>query len=604
MWSDSTIALHWIKSEPHNLKTFVANRVQHIQEYTSNCKWNYIPTTENPADFISRGVLPHQIKNNKLWWYGPQFLQTENDNWPAFPTQKLDISINQEYKQTFNTIIQHGNQDNLTFIQNISSYNKLIRVTAYCLRFGFNCKNKIHKIGALTTDELSQSLKSIVKMVQSTEFENEFKCLTKEKQINSDSKIIKLVPFLDTNGLIRVGGRLQHSELDYNQKHPVLLPARHHFTTLLLQNEHLKHLHAGPQLLLSVVRQHFWPINGLQEAKKVVNKCVICFKNQPRKIQQIMGALPRDRIQPGRPFNVTGIDYAGPFLVRQKNQRGGINVKAYIAIFICFSTKAVHFEVISDLSTSGFLAALKRFVARRGRCAKIMSDNGTNFVGANNELKKIQQFLQSNSTIISSWCANETIAWEFIPPRSPHMGGLWEAGVKGFKKHFYRVVGQTTLTFEELNTLSIQIESCLNSRPISPLSSDPNELEALTPSHFLTGTAENNIFELDIQDLNINRLAKWQKITQMYQHIWSRWTNEYLHTLQQRKKWHKKIMNIELNQLVLIIDENQPPNKWAIGRVLATHPGKDGFVRVVDLKTKNGATSRAISRICPFPDTD
>lgn len=205
---------------------------------------------------------------------------------------------------------------------------------------------------------------------------------------------------------------------------------------------------------------------------------------------------------------------------------------------------------------------------------------------------------------ILTWCANENIAWSFIPPRSPHMGGLWEAGVKNFKRHFYRIVGKTTLTFEELNTLSTQIESCLNSRPISPLSNDPNELQALTPSHFLTGTAENNLFEPDIRDLNFNRLSRWQRITQMYQHIWSRWTKEYLHTLQQRKKWHKKMNNIELNQLVLIIDENQPPNRWAIGRVIATHPGNDGFIRLVDLKTQNGTTSRAISRICPFPDNN
>ena len=380
-----------------------------------------------------------------------------------------------------------------------------------------------------------------------------------------------------------------------------MIPAKHYITKLIFEDTYIKQLHAGPQLLLAIVRQTFWPINGLYEAKRTVHNCITCFRNKPVKAVQLMGSLPIERISSSRAFATVGIDYAGPFLIRQKNQRGGVTGKAYVAIFVCFSTKAIHIEVVSDLTSASFLGALRRFVSRRGKCLKIYSDNGTNFVGAYNEIQAVQEFFKLHNNTINQFCAEEDITWSFIPPRSPHMGGLWEAGVKSFKHHFLRVTANTTLTFEELSTLAIQIEAILNTRPITPLSEDPNEFELLTPSHFLCGTANIQIPDQNIQNIKEYSLSRWQKVTFKLQHFWSRWSKEYLHTLQYRNKWNRKVDNININDLVLIVDENTHTTTWPTGRVIKVHRGKDGFVRMVDLRTKLGLTSRAIGKICPFP---
>ena len=388
-----------------------------------------------------------------------------------------------------------------------------------------------------------------------------------------------------------------------DQKHQILLPAKHHLTESILNYEHIKNNHAGPQLLLSILRQKFWIINGKLATKQTVRKCIRCFKNKPSVAQQSMGQLPPDRIQPSRPFSICGVDYAGPFITIQRNQRGVKSIKSYVAIFICFSTRAVHIEVISDLTTESFIAALKRFISRRGKCYKMYSDNGSNFVGAHNEMKEMKAFLtkDAKNNEISSWCTTESILWQFIPPRSPHFGGLWEAGVKAFKHHFRRVAANARLTFEELTTLSVQIECCLNSRPISPMSDDPNEMQPLTPAHFLTGTSMLSISEPDLQEINSNRLSRWQHVTQMVQSIWSRWSKEYLHTLQQQSKWNRNIQNLTTGALVLIKDDNLPPTKWLLGRIMTIFPGADNRVRVVDVKTMHGILQRSIHHLCPLP---
>ena len=214
----------------------------------------------------------------------------------------------------------------------------------------------------------------------------------------------------------------------------------------------------------------------------------------------------------------------------------------------------------------------------------MLSDCGTNFVGADKELQLLLSQAAHNS-IINHQLASEGISWKFNPPGAPHQGGLWEAAVKSFKVHFPRVVGAATLTCEELGTLLCQIEACLNSRPLCPLSSDPSDLHSLTPGHFLIGRPVTALPESDLTHLQLNRLSRWQLVQQATQHFWRRWSSEYLSTLQQRFKWSTRHQNLQVADLVLIRDENQPPTKWAMGRVIAVHPGADQLVRVVTLRT-------------------
>lgn len=227
-------------------------------------------------------------------------------------------------------------------------------------------------------------------------------------------------------------------------------------------------------MLLYTIREKYWPLKGRNIARRTVHECKTCFRNNPKTLSQIMGQLPSDRVIPKRPFFVTGIDFAGPITTLLNRGRGRKTTKSYISLFVCFATKAIHLEAVSDLTSSAFLAALRRFVGRRGCSQRIFCDNATNFVGARNELYEIRQAVEKNSRDINDeFLAPNNIEWKFIPPSSPHMGGLWEAGVKSCKHHLKRVIGQNLLTFEELTTILVQIEACLNSRPISQMPSTP-----------------------------------------------------------------------------------------------------------------------------------
>ncbi|XP_035228422.1 uncharacterized protein LOC118200567 [Stegodyphus dumicola] len=211
-----------------------------------------------------------------------------------------------------------------------------------------------------------------------------------------------------------------------------------------------------------------------------------------------MGQLPKERIEPSPPFTVTGIDFCGPFYVKFKGQRKGVLNKIYVAIYVCFCTKAIHLDFVSDLTSTGFIASLKRFFSRRGKASKIFTDNGRNFVGADAELKRLLKIVNSPDEQLVQYFTEETIDWHFNPPGSPNFGGLLA-----------------------------EIEGVLNSRPLFPLSADFDNFETLTPGHFLIGRPITSIAEPPLTDINENRLSKWEKVSRCSQRIWKLWKRDY-----------------------------------------------------------------------------
>ncbi|XP_033229716.1 uncharacterized protein LOC117181261 [Belonocnema kinseyi] len=388
-------------------------------------------------------------------------------------------------------------------------YGKLQRVIGYCIRFIDNYISKKFKSGPLTTEELERADCSIIRMIQRECFPSELKQLKLGKDIDKTSKLIQLAPYLDENGMIRVGRRIRRAEISMDQKYPFIIPFKHFATTLILQREHIRLLHCGPEQLLSSVRHRYWPLSGRREARKITQKCIHCFKMKPQTLDVLMGDLPKSRLSGNlRPFTKTGVDYAGPILIKESRRRGRVHVsKAYLSVFVCLNVKAIHLELITDLTTEAFLAALTRFISRRGICSELYSDNGTNFVGAARELREMYEFVKVNEKEIHENLAAKRIQWKFIPPRAPHFGGLWEAAVKLMKKHFYTVTKGLTLTFEECYTLLTQIEALLNSRPLCPNPSDPHDLIALTPSHFLIGDSLVEPVQTSLIDTPANRLS-------------------------------------------------------------------------------------------------
>lgn len=607
LWSDSQIALCWIRSHPSRWNIFVSNRVSQIQNLSANCIWRYIPSSQNPADLPTRGIPPQNLIDCNLWWHGPQFLlETDFNLSDSSFTPPYSDDLPDEKRVSLVVVKPLLNPEIWERVfARFSSFLKLQHTIAYCLRFTNNTKlGKPKLTGSLTAEELGNSLKAILRILQATHFNAEIEELKSGKPL-SNKNMLSLNPFFDSSDLLlRVGGRLECANISRDQKHPILLPTHNHVVSLMLKYEHERLGHAGPLSVLSNFRLRFWPLSGIRQTKKIVRNCIICFRFRAQPLQQLMASLPRDRVLSSRPFLKVGIDYGGPFSLKSSRIRKAPIIKGYLAIFICMATKALHIEVVTSLSTESFIMTFKRFISRRGNPSVVYSDNATNFLGARNQLKELRDFFKNtkHSDEIKEYFAKNETEFRFIPPRSPHWGGLWEAAVKSVKFHVLRVVGNSCLTYEEFSTVTAQIEAILNSRPISAISNDPSDLECLTPGHFLIGSPITAYPEKDISKVPENRLNFWKRCSQMQQQFWKRWSVDYLNLLQHRPKWLHSHNGIKVNDLVLLKEDNLPPLKWCLGRIVEAMPGKDGHVRVVKVRTSQGIFTRPIVKVCPLPD--
>ncbi|XP_076377138.1 uncharacterized protein LOC143259350 [Megalopta genalis] len=255
------------------------------------------------------------------------------------------------------------------------------------------------------------------------------------------------------------------------------------------------------------------------------------------------------------------------------------------------------------MTTEAFIAALKRLIARRGICRNIYSDNGSNFVGANNELRELQEILKGDNRV-ENFLAGKGITWHFMPALSPHFGGIWEAAVKSFKHHVKRVVGDELFTFEQFNTFITEVEVILNSRPLTPLSSDPHDPLALTPGNFLIGNPLTSLPEADLTSTPTNRLSRWQHIQKVKQDFWTRWHKEYINHLNVRQRWSQGSHDIREGTIVVLKDDNLPPLQWHLGRIEKIHPGEDNVIRAVSVRTSTGVYRRNVKELAPLPVED
>ncbi|GFT83347.1 uncharacterized protein TNCV_1555611 [Trichonephila clavipes] len=542
-WTDSSITYFWIKGSAARFKPFVKNRIKEIQKYTDPIEWRHCPGKDNPADLLSRGMSASELRSSELWWHGPPWLIQNESSWPKALDFSKEVDIEQigKYelrKETMvnSTTIESPPDNNL--IKRYSSFDTLIITTAWCLRFVNNSKINIseRKKDYLNTTELRNAAEVLVKSVQQSEFKSEIKCLQLKHQIPKNSKILSLNPFLDKDGLLRVGGRLKFSNLSDSQKHQLILPKTHHLTDLIINHLHKISLHSGTQTTLFLIRQYYWIPSGQNRVRRVINRCLTCFKTRIRTVNQMMGDLPKDRVVPSRPFEKVGLDFAGPIITKPNLKRSRVTLKSYIAIFICFCTKATHFEVVSDLTTDSFLASLRRFIARRSKPATIWSDNATNFKGAKNVLDILLKICQSD--------------------------------------------------------------------PVQKYSAKEADLQPLTPGHFLVGAPLLGIPEPSELLTNIFLSSRWSLIQSLKNRFWKRWSKEYLGELQARKKWRLPLSNLKLGQLVMLKDPSKIPMEWTLGRIEGIHPGSDGLVRVIRIRTSRGVFTRTAASVCPLPFED
>ena len=311
----------------------------------------------------------------------------------------------------------------------------------------------------------------------------------------------------------------------------------------------------------------------------------------------MLGQLPIECTTPASVFEKVGVNYAGPFYIKYGLIHKPTIVKAYVCVFVSLKIKAIHLELVSDLTSEAFIACLRHFIARRGKPSLIWSDHGTNFIGADQELKEFLELLQFQKTqgIISEFCSTQ--GGNFIPEHALHFGGLWEAAVKSMKAHQKRVVATVKLTFEELTTVLTQVEACLNSRPLVSLTCDDDGVDVLTPGHFLIGRPLESLPDPAFSYCSVSLLRRWHLYQNLVHHFWQRWSSDYLSSLRKFTKWYHPSRNASVGDIVILQKDGIVPAKWPLAKVTEVHTGKDGLVRIVTVKTQNGIYKRPIHKI-------
>ena len=597
-WSDSSIVLSWLDGHPRDYKVFVTNRVSSILQATSPQAWRHVPTAENPADCASRGLMPKELLSHSLWWDGPEWLLQEPISIPWQPPRKPLIAPERR-PQSCNVMLPAPPP---LLESRYSSYHRLITITAWCWRFYSKAQKRQGSFSGrhLAAQELNQAEHLLAKLSQTRSFPKERDALLHNRAIPPSSRLLSLAPYLDQELLLRVGGRLSNSALTLSQKHPIIIDSKDVFMTLLCTYLHVCLGHCGPTLLLVAVGRRFHVVSARRLTRSICSQCKVCRKAAPKPQPQLLGELPAERISTSPAFTSTGLDFAGPFTIKKGHTRKPVYLKAYLCLFVCLSTKAIHLEVISDLTTASFLAGLRRFTSRRGCPTVIHSDNGSNFVGARNQLKEVYNFLQAEDTdsTVHQHLLKDRITWDNIPERAPHFGGLWESAVKTMKYHLKRVVGTQILTYEELATVSCQVEACLNSRPILATTSHNSDgILSLTPGHFLLLKPPTAYPDQPRLPEEPCRLKKWQLCQSIVQHFWDRWSREYLQTLQSRTKWKRSQPNLQEGDIVVLKEDKTFSCHWPLAKIIQTYPGKDGLVRVVQIRTESSTFKRPVTKL-------
>ncbi|XP_072389367.1 uncharacterized protein [Diabrotica undecimpunctata] len=572
-WSDSSTVISWIQRQ-EEWEVFVWNRVKEIRSLTSMESWRHLPGAVNPADLQSRGCTSRHLFQSR-WWEGPKWLYESRDKWPSSAATNDEEEVNAERRRTLVTSLVNVYNSCDWHFSYFSQYSKMVRMVAWIQRFVKNCRKGDQKYkGELTSEEFEAAEKFILTKVQQESFSGV-----------DDKRIIHLDPFYEEGGLIRLRSRVCNREDTQFYRFPVVLPSKHEVTIKLIRHYHLKSCHVGIQDTLSLLLEKFWILSGRRSVRSVISKCVLCRRYTGKHLAVHTPPLSANRVREAVAFEVTGIDFAGPLFLKTGE-------KVWICMFTCAIFRAVHLELCCSLSTSNFLQALRRFVSRRGRPKTIYSDNGTSFVGAENALSCLDW------DVITREMSVQRIRWHFNPPTAAWWGGFWKRLIGVMKQLLRKTLGRASLDYETLLTLLCECEAIINSRPLTNLSEDPQELVALTPAMFLRDQVDCGLPDCDAID-NASLCRKVRRVQTLREEHRKRFRLEYLGQLKLvcANKTHRQIA---LNEIVLVGNDGSKRLDWPMGRVVELFPGKDGSVRLCKVKTAKGYLLRPVQRLYPL----
>ncbi|XP_043226266.1 uncharacterized protein LOC122383664 [Amphibalanus amphitrite] len=605
-WSDSMVVLQYINNESRRFHTFIANRIAEIRQGSEPSRWRHVPGYLNPADDCSRGLPASQLTPDSRWIQGPAFLRQPPDQWPSEVRQKAINDGDPEVRVVNLTSTDLSTGIVLPDPSRFSSWTRYKRSVAWLMRFlcnfvarhGSQEEQEWRRAGTLSVTELNDAENLILRKMQNDQYHQELIDLKNGRSVSSKSSLLALSPWLDEDGVIRVGGRLLNAPLPATARHPVILSRSSEVTRLVVTHFHSQLLHAGAEHVINEARQLYWIPRARATVRKILSACPLCRRRRAQPQTPRMAALPKARLAVTHPFCNVGIDYFGPILTKV----GRKTEKRYCLLVTCMSTRAVHLELSTSLSTESFLMAFQRFVARRGRPASVYSDNGTNFRRGEAELLRLLTDL--NQGCISDRLAQDNIRWFFNPPNACHMGGIWERMVATVKRALRVVLGNFIVHEEALLTAIAEVEAVINSRPLTHVSSEASDFEALTPSHILLGRPACLLPSQLSDSSRMNVRSHWRQARAIATQFWRRWLREYVPTLAQRTKWTSDVRNLRVGDLVLLAGDDTPKGLWPLARVAQVYPGPDGRVRSVDIVTARGRLRRPASKVCLLEGSD
>jgi hypothetical protein len=484
MWCDSMIVLRYLSNRTSRFATFVANRVRLINQLTNGLPWHHVPSEHNPTDVASRGSRKASSKEMTSWLRGPAFLMLPPNEWPS---TVIDTQLSEEDPEVRNMAVEASERASDFITERLaprySSWIRLIKGVSWLRRF---VKFVLHKFrhgsepvprGRLSVTEMKDAERIVITATQRVAFYSIIAKLKNGVQLNNRkfTDIYRLAPVLLDDALY-LGGRVSlRSGLRL-----LLLPSKSYVTDLIIRHHHVSEGHVGASHVLAAVRKRFWIVKGMASVRRVLHSCIQCKLLYPKPCEQIMAALPPFRISGGGyPFRTSGVDYFGPFCVKL----GRSELKRYGCIFTCLQTRAVHLEVTHSMSTDSFVMALIRFISRRGAPEVIFSDNGTNFVGADRELRN--KFRDIDFNCISNEMVCRRIEWRFNPPLASHRGGVWERMIRSTRRILTAITRLQVVNDETLSTYLTEVERIINDRPLVPVYDDPTCPEVLRPNDLL-----------------------------------------------------------------------------------------------------------------------
>ena len=603
MYTDSMIVLGYLRNTSKCFTKYVTRRVEGILRICSVDQWNYVPTTSNPADLATRPITASALKESD-WFCGPEFLRT---NKPVLDSQSHSTLLQTLPETVPNVRVSKTTCPSTNAIWpecavRISSWSRLLKTVVAVFDAARVWESKVRPSTNLGEVTILEARATLWKASQTESFPEVFRAGEIDPRLLQNlpegHPLSGLVPVL-SGGLIRVGGRLRHAATPFEEKHPILLSSRSIIAQRFVEYCHITSPHQGKGLTMNKVRSQGVYVLGLRRlVDSLIKSCVMCKRLRGTQASQLMGELPAERVTESCAFDHCGIDVFGPFYISegQTTRRRSSQVKVFVLLVNCLASRAVHLEPLAGMDTTSVINALRRFMAIRGDCRSLVSDHGSNFIGA---LGESEQFY------IKKEVESRGIKWTLNPVGASHYGGAFERKIGSVRRvlEAFLQPHPHPLNRDEFYTMLQEAAAVVNSTPLYPAPEGVNEPLALSPSNLLTLKTRQSSLppeQLSEKDVHAYGKRRWRRIQLLADAFWTKWRENYLQTLTRRAKWCKDRPNLKDGDVVLLREKGAPRCDWRLAVVRRVVPGADARVRraVVAISGSEGRlreTERAIT---------